>query len=113
MYISSLRVVVAVTVAATTPSLINITPVLSIALQQGRLSEGFCFRVVCLEFCFLFRHDFFASPMVVDMATAHHRPMISPPQAPAPASLPRLLPDLNFNDATLFAVYCFIKNFIG
>lgn len=27
--------------------------------------------------------------------------------------LPRIKPDLGLNDATLFAVYCFIKNFIG
>lgn len=28
-------------------------------------------------------------------------------------ALPRIKPDLGLNDATLFAVYCFIKNFIG
>lgn len=37
-----------------------------------------------------------------------------PPDAASPAiALPRIKPDLGLNDATLFAVYCFIKNFIG
>ncbi|XP_028028422.1 protein bunched, class 1/class 3/D/E isoforms-like isoform X3 [Bombyx mandarina] len=37
-----------------------------------------------------------------------------PGDATSPAvALPRIKPDLDLNDATLFAVYCFIKNFIG
>ncbi|VVC91153.1 unnamed protein product [Leptidea sinapis] len=37
-----------------------------------------------------------------------------PPGAASPViSLPTIKPDLGLNDATLFAVYCFIKNFIG
>lgn len=37
-----------------------------------------------------------------------------PADAALPAVvLPRIKPDLGLNDATLFAVYCFIKNFIG
>lgn len=37
-----------------------------------------------------------------------------PPDAASPSvMLPRIKPDLGLNDATLFAVYCFIKNFIG
>lgn len=37
-----------------------------------------------------------------------------PADAASPAvTLPRIKPDLGLNDATLFAVYCFIKNFIG
>lgn len=37
-----------------------------------------------------------------------------PADAASPAvALPRIKPDLGLNDATLFAVYCFIKNFIG
>lgn len=32
---------------------------------------------------------------------------------PLPVALPRIKPELGLNDATLFAVYCFIKNFIG
>lgn len=27
--------------------------------------------------------------------------------------LPLMVSDLNYNEATLFAVYCFIRNFIG
>lgn len=33
--------------------------------------------------------------------------------ASPPVALPRIKPELGLNDATLFAVYCFIKNFIG
>ncbi|CAK1544460.1 unnamed protein product [Leptosia nina] len=37
-----------------------------------------------------------------------------PPDAASPSvALPRIKPELGLNDATLFAVYCFIKNFIG
>lgn len=31
----------------------------------------------------------------------------------ASTSLPRIKSDLDFNDTTFFAVYCFIRNFIG
>ncbi|CAF4863626.1 unnamed protein product [Pieris macdunnoughi] len=37
-----------------------------------------------------------------------------PPDSASPSiALPRIKPELGLNDATLFAVYCFIKNFIG
>jgi hypothetical protein len=38
---------------------------------------------------------------------------ISPTQPCDDPALPRLKPELDLNDSTLFAVYCFIKNFIG
>ena len=38
---------------------------------------------------------------------------ISPTQPCDDPVLPRLKPELDLNDSTLFAVYCFIKNFIG
>ncbi|XP_067010673.1 TSC22 domain family protein 3 isoform X1 [Anabrus simplex] len=46
-------------------------------------------------------------------ATDHRMLRSSTAHPPAETSLPRLKPELDLNDSTLFAVYCFIKNFIG
>ncbi|KAJ8926909.1 hypothetical protein NQ314_020761 [Rhamnusium bicolor] len=57
------------------------------------------------------------------MASSHRRPAESSPNgthttgsavdAAIASELPLVVSDLNFNEATFFAVYCFIRNFVG
>lgn len=47
------------------------------------------------------------------MTTTQRHPVLSPIQGLSISTLPVLQADLDFNDTTLFAVYCFIKNFVG
>lgn len=47
------------------------------------------------------------------MTTAQKPLVPSPLQELTVTKLPILQSDLNINDTTLFAVYCFIKNFVG
>lgn len=57
------------------------------------------------------------------MASSHRHPAENPsngtrnPGSPVDATfaseLPLVMSDLNFNEATFFAVYCFIRNFVG
>jgi hypothetical protein len=57
-----------------------------------------------------------ATDLRVVMATATNQTQslaISPTQPCDDPALPRLKPELDLNDSSLFAVYCFIKNFIG
>lgn len=49
-------------------------------------------------------------PPAMSAATPEVR---GPPADAPPVALPRIKPEFGLNDATLFAVYCFIKNFIG
>ncbi|CAH0561794.1 unnamed protein product [Brassicogethes aeneus] len=53
------------------------------------------------------------------MATSHHQAVESPangrksPESQIATDLPLVVSDLDFNEATFFAVYCFIRNFVG
>lgn len=54
-----------------------------------------------------------AAPAMSAATPEVRAPPPDPALSPPVVALPRIKPDLGLNDATLFAVYCFIKNFIG